>query len=426
LSAARTSAAGESIRTEGAGRISARCCVAGGGPAGVLLGYLLARAGIDTVVLEKHGDFFRDFRGDTIHPSTLENIYELGLLDAFLEVPHQVMEQIGAEVGGKFVWIADCTHLPTHCKYVALMPQWDFLNFFARTGARLPTFHLRMQTDARELIQDGERIVGVRAQTPAGPMEVYADLVVGADGRHSVLRERAGLEAKSFGVPIDVLWMKISKREGDPGQTLGRADRGVILVMIDRQTYFQCAFVIKKGGFEQIKQRGIEAFRQDVARVAPFVRDRLDEISSWDMVSLLTVRVDRLVRWYRPGLLFIGDAAHAMSPIGGVGINLAIQDAVAAANALVPAMQQGKPGIETLARIQRRREYPTRMTQRLQVFIQDNIISRVVEADVKLSPPWPMRLLNRVALLRRIPARIIGIGFRPEHIRTPQAVNRAQ
>jgi 2-polyprenyl-6-methoxyphenol hydroxylase-like FAD-dependent oxidoreductase len=398
-----------------------RCCIAGGGPAGMMLGFLLARAGVEVVVLEKHSDFLRDFRGDTIHPSTLELMHELGLLDEFLKRPHQEATHLTGIVGNIEVRIADFTHLRTHCRFIGLMPQWDFLNFVAEHAARYPTFHLQMQTDAVDLIEEGDRIVGVRANGPSGPMEIRADLVVGADGRRSTIRQRAKLEVVDLGAPIDVLWMRLSRRASDPSNPLGHFNRGKILVTIDRGDYWQCAFVIAKGGFEEIRKRGLDVFRAELAEIAPFLRDRVAELGDWSDIKLLTVAVDRLKKWYCPGLLCIGDAAHAMSPIGGVGINLAIQDAVAAANLLADRLGRGQVAPADLKKVQRRREFPTRVTQRLQIFVQNRVISRVLASQEQLTLPWPLRLLRRFPILARIPARLVGIGIRAEHIRTPDA-----
>jgi 2-polyprenyl-6-methoxyphenol hydroxylase-like FAD-dependent oxidoreductase len=396
----------------------ARCCIAGGGPAGVMLGFLLARAGVDVMVLEKHADFFRDFRGDTIHPSTLEVVHELGLLEDFLKRPHQELRELRGWVGDAMVPVADFSHLPTRCKFVVLMPQWDFLDFLARHGRKYPTFRMRMQAEVTGLIEEGGRVVGVRARTPNGALEVRADLTIGADGRHSTVREQAGLEIIDLGAPMDVLWMRLSQRPGDPKQSLGRFESGHVFVMIDRGDYWQCAFVIPKSGFDEVKRRGLEAFREEVARVAPFVRDRVGELAGWDDLKLLTVAVDRLRQWYRPGLLCIGDAAHAMSPIGGIGINLAVQDAVAAANILAEPLRRGAAAVDRLRAVQRRRELPTRLTQRAQILIQNRIISRVLAGARTTSLPLPLRLLRDWPFLRRIPARLIGLGVRPEHVRT--------
>jgi 2-polyprenyl-6-methoxyphenol hydroxylase-like FAD-dependent oxidoreductase len=401
--------------------ISVRCCIAGGGPAGMMLGFLLARAGISVLVLEKHADFLRDFRGDTIHPSTLEIMYELGLLDEFLQRPHQEVRRLGAQIGDKSVEVADFTHLPTHCRFIAFMPQWDFLDFLAEHAKRFPAFQLKMEAEARDLTVDSGVVTGLLATTPRGEIRVRADLVVAADGRHSTLRERAGLDVLDIGAPMDVLWMRLSRRSGDPGQILGRIDTGRIFVMLNREDYWQCAFVIPKGGFDEIRARGLPALRQEIAGLAPYLRDRVDELRDWSDVKLLSVSVDRLRAWHRPGLLCIGDAAHAMSPIGGVGINLAIQDAVAAANILTPRLLQGSVSQRDLEAVQRRREFPTRATQRLQMVLQNRVIGRVLASTAKMSPPFLVRLLGWMPFLRRLPARLIGLGFRPEHVSAPAA-----
>jgi 2-polyprenyl-6-methoxyphenol hydroxylase-like FAD-dependent oxidoreductase len=403
--------------------IRTTCCIAGGGPAGMMLGFLLARAGVDVVVLEKHKDFLRDFRGDTIHPSTLDVIHELGLLDEFLKLPHQKVQHLSGIIGDTSVRIADFTHLPTHCKFIALMPQWDFLNFLAERGKRYAGFHLRMEAEVTELVEDGGRIGGVRAATPAGLLTVRSTLVVGADGRSSIVRERAGLKVVDLGAPIDVLWMRLPGRPSDGAEPLGRVGAGTIFVMIDRGDYWQCAYVIAKGAAEEIKARGLEAFRSAIVAAAPQMHDRVQELRNWNDVKLLTVKVDRLARWHRPGLLCIGDAAHAMSPIGGIGINLAIQDAVAAANRLAAPLRAGAVSDDDLAAVQRRRMFPTRATQRAQVFIQDNVLSAVLKSRTTPTPPWPVRLLGHCPLLQRIPARLVGVGVRPEHVRTAEAAS---
>jgi 2-polyprenyl-6-methoxyphenol hydroxylase-like FAD-dependent oxidoreductase len=397
--------------------IITRCCIAGGGPAGMMLGLLLARAGIETVVLEKHADFLRDFRGDTVHPSTMQVMHELGLLDAFLARPHSEVRALAAQIGEELIPIADFSHLPTRCNFIAFMPQWDFLDFIAGEAKRYPTFRLLLSTDATGLIREGDRMIGVSAQGPDGPLEVRAELIIGADGRHSTLRDAAGFEVIERGAPMDVLWLRLSKSADDPGQTLGRIDAGRIFIMLDRNDYWQCAFVIPKGAIDEVRARGLDAFRAEIIDLAPFLRDRVHDLASWDDVKLLTVAVNRLDTWYRPGLLFIGDAAHAMSPVGGVGINLAIQDAVAAANILVPRMRQGMATLDDLRAVQRRRERPTRLTQRVQVLVQNRIISSVLHGTAAAKPPFAVRMLGRFPLLRRLPARIIGMGFRPEHIR---------
>ena len=399
--------------------ISARCCIAGGGPAGMMLGLLLARAGIDVLVLEKHADFLRDFRGDTIHPSTLEVLYELGLLERFLLLPHQKVSRINAHFGDLRLTVADFSFLSMHCRFVAFIPQWDFLAFIAREGARYPTFQLRVQAEVIGLIEERGDVVGIRALTPEGPLEVHVDLVVGADGRHSVVRSKAGLAVEEFGAPMDVLWFRLSRRSPDPADPIGRFERGRIFIMLNRGDYWQCGFVIAKGTRDQLQAKGLAAFRDSVAQLAPFVADRAGELQDWESIKLLTVQVDRLQQWSRPGLLCIGDAAHAMSPVGGVGINLAIQDAVAAANLLAVPLRDGRLTSDDLRLVQQRRDWPTRMTQRVQLLIQNRVIQPVLGESGRLTPPFALRLLARFPFLRRIPARLIGIGFRPEHVRTP-------
>jgi 2-polyprenyl-6-methoxyphenol hydroxylase-like FAD-dependent oxidoreductase len=399
--------------------INTTCAIAGGGPAGMMLGFLLARAGVDVVVLEKHADFLRDFRGDTIHPSTLEVMRELGLLDEFLKLPHQKVREIGGIVGDEQITFADFTHLPTHCGFIAFLPQWNFLDFLAGQAKRYPGFKLRMQAEVDDLIWDGDRVTGLGAKLPNGTLEVRADLVVGADGRHSAVRALAGLEVEDLGAPMDVLWMRLSKRPGDGTQTLGRIQAGRFFVMLDRGDYWQCAYVIPKGGFDALRAQGIEAFRKEIVALNPALADRVGEIGSWDDVKLLTVRVDRLKRWYRPGLLCIGDAAHAMSPVGGVGINLAVQDAVAAANILWEPLRKRLVSEEILAKVQKRRQWPTEMTQALQLIVQNRVISNVLTLKEAPRPPFILTLFNRFPFLRRIPARLIGMGFRPEHVHSP-------
>jgi len=382
----------------------------------MMLGFLLARAGIEVIVLEKYPDFFRDFRGDTIHPSTMEILNELGLLDEFLKLPHQEVRQLGGVVGGEEITIADFSHLNVKCPFIALIPQWDFLNFISAHAKQYPAFHVMMETEATDLVEENGRVIGIRAEARDQSLEIRADLVIAADGRHSTLRDCGGLQADSFGAPMDVLWFRLSRIAGDPGQVFGRVDQGKILIMLDRDDYWQCGFLIRKGDFENIKQRGVDAFRQDLATVAPFLSDRTSEIRGWHQVSLLTVAVDRLRQWYKDGLLCIGDAAHAMSPIGGVGINLAIQDAVAAANILAPRFQHNRVATGDLQAVQQRREPPARGIQRLQIMIQNNLITRILGHPGRMKLPWILRIARHLPILTRIPARIVGIGFRPEHI----------
>jgi len=400
--------------------INTRCCIAGGGPAGMMLGFLLARAGVGVVVLEKHTDFLRDFRGDTIHPSTLEIMHELGLLEAFLRLPHQELRTLTGLVGDTRVALADFTHLPTRCKFVALMPQWDFLNFMAERAKTYPAFKLMMGAEAADLLFSGERVTGCRVQTPDGLLDIRAEITIGADGRHSKVRARANLPVRDLGAPMDVLWMRISRRVSDPAEALGRIEAGRMLVMIDRGDYWQCAFVIPKGSADHVRQRGLLEFRSTIRDLAPWVGERVDELKTWDDIKLLTVAVDRLTSWYRPGLLCIGDAAHAMSPIGGVGINLAIQDAVAAANILAVPLRAHAMAPHYLRAVQKRREWPTRVTQAIQVFVQNRVIARALGSTQKPTPPLAAKLLNWVPWLRRIPARLLGLGIRPEHVRTPE------
>jgi 2-polyprenyl-6-methoxyphenol hydroxylase-like FAD-dependent oxidoreductase len=383
----------------------------------MMLGLLLARAGVDVLVLEKHADFLRDFRGDTIHPSTLEVMHELRVLDRFLELPHEKVHRISARIGDVVLPVADFSHFPTRCRFIAFMPQWDFLNFLAEEGRRHPGFRLRMRAEVTGLIEQSGRVAGVKVKTADGPQEVRADLVVAADGRSSLVRETAGLEVEELGAPMDVLWFRLPRRPDDAAQTMGRFDAGRIFIMINRGEHWQCGYVIAKGSLEQMRQGGLDTFRREVEALAPFAADRVGELRSWDDVKLLTVRVDRARRWYRPGLLCIGDAAHAMSPIGGVGINLAIQDAVATANLLMAPLREGRVTIDHLRGVQRRRELPTRVTQRIQVLIQNRVIRRVLGAREPQRPPLALRLLARFPLLRRIPGRLVGIGIRPEHVR---------
>jgi 2-polyprenyl-6-methoxyphenol hydroxylase-like FAD-dependent oxidoreductase len=396
-------------------QLETTCCIVGGGPAGVMLGYLLARASVPVIVLEKHSDFLRDFRGDTVHPSTLEVMYELGLLEDFLKLPHQKLTSTGGVFGDFAFKAADFTHLPTHCRFIALMPQWDFLTFLSVNAARFPSFELRMQHEAVGLIEENGRVVGVEVKTPEQSVSIRADLVVGCDGRYSVIRKAGDLEVLDFGVPIDVLWFRIGRKGNDPERLLGNFNYGKALVLIPRGDYFQAGFIIRKGSLDDLKRKGIGALREDILRIAPYLGDRVEELKDWDQIKLLSVQINRLRQWHRPGLLCIGDAAHAMSPVGGVGINLAIQDAVAAANLLARPLRDRAVTESLLARVQERREFPTRATQ----YMQTNAHKAMDQAFRNTGPlkaPWQLKAAVRAPGLQRLAGRVIGIGFRPEHI----------
>jgi 2-polyprenyl-6-methoxyphenol hydroxylase-like FAD-dependent oxidoreductase len=400
---------------------SPQCCIAGGGPAGMMLGYLLARAGVRTLVLEKHGDFLRDFRGDTVHPSTLRIMDELGLLDAFLQRPHQRLEVIGGWFGDQHVQLGDFRGLPPRYAFIAMMPQWEFLDFLADEARKLPAFALRMNANVTGLVEAEGRVVGVRGSSPDGDFEVRAGLTVGCDGRHSTVRAGAGLAVEDLGAPIDVLWFRVRRDPAELDNSLARIAPGHFVVTIDRGDYWQCAFVIAKGGADALRQRPIEEFRARVVDAGPVLAAHIaEDVRSWDDVKLLTVAVDRLTQWSKPGLLCIGDAAHAMSPIGGVGINLAIQDAVAAANLLAVKLRAGTAAADDLDAVRARRLWPTRATQAAQVGIQTNVLVPVMSgANAALDVPLPMRVLTAVPMLQRLLARLLGMGVRPEHVRSP-------
>jgi len=398
--------------------ISTACCIAGGGPAGVMLGYLLARAGVEVVVLEKHADFLRDFRGDTVHPSTLDILDELGLYEGFLKLPHEKIERLFAVVGDATVHVADFRHLPGRAKFLAVAPQWELLNFLAEAAKKYRQFRISMQAEAVDLLQEDGQVAGVVAKTPAGDLVVRATLVVGADGRHSTVRQRAGLEIEDLGAPMDVLWLSLPRRPGDEVAPLGRLVAGRMLVMIPCGDYFQCGLVVKKGAADVVRAEGLEALKRSIETIAPMFAGRMDALASWDDVKLLTVTVDRLKTWHAPGLLCIGDAAHAMSPIGGVGINLAVQDAVAAAALLWAPLSRGRITSADLAAVQKRREWPAKVTQGVQMFIQQNVIAPIL-AGGEPRPGWPFQVLDRNPILQRLPARALGLGARPEHVRSP-------
>jgi len=402
--------------------IKTRCCIVGGGPAGMMLGYLLGRAGVEALVLEKHADFFRDFRGDTVHPSTLQVMHELGLIDGFLKLPHQQLQKMEGQFGGTTVRLADLSRLKVNYPFVALMPQWDFLNFLRENGKRFASLKVMMNTDATDLIWSGNTVSGVIADTPEGPVEIHADLTIGCDGRHSIVRQRANLGVEEIGAPMDVLWFRAGRRADESENLFARLESGKMMVTFDRGEYWQCAYVIAKGQYDAVKARGLDAFRADIVGMAPILKTGMADVKTWDDVKLLTVAINRLKRWTLPGLLCIGDAAHAMSPIGGVGVNLAVQDAVATANLLAEKLVRGGPSEEELDAVRRRREFPVKMTQRMQVIAQNNIISVALKpGGGPLKVPLVMRLITAVPWLQGITARFIGLGVRPEHVNSPEA-----
>jgi 2-polyprenyl-6-methoxyphenol hydroxylase-like FAD-dependent oxidoreductase len=407
--------------------VSTHCCIVGGGPAGMMLGYLMGRAGIETLVLEKHADFFRDFRGDTVHPSTLQVMNELGLIENFLKLPHQQLQILEGQFGEDSIRLGDLGRLHVKYPFIAMMPQWDFLNFLRESGKRFASLKVMMNANATDLVWSDGQVVGVNADAPDGPVEIRAALTIGCDGRHSTVRQAADLEVEDVGAPMDVLWFRVGRSRSETERLFARVQPGKMLVTFDRGDYWQCAYVIPKGQFDAVKMRGLEAFRDNVIAMAPGLRSGIADVASWDDVKLLTVAINRLKRWTRPGLLCIGDAAHAMSPIGGVGVNLAVQDAVAAANLLAAKLvtmkdKNGCPSEQELDAVRRRRAFAVRMTQAMQVVVQNRLISLAIRPDKRpLRAPLALRIVSAFPWLQGMMARFVAVGVRPEHVHSPVA-----
>lgn len=390
------------------------CCIVGGGPAGAVLALMLARQDISVILLEAHKDFDRDFRGDTIHPSVMEIMEELGLAEKLLQLPHAKMRQIRVRTPEASVTLADFSHLRTRYPYITMLPQARFLEFIAAEAQKYPNFQLIMGANVQELIEEDGVVRGVRYRGHGGWHEVRTILTVGADGRHSRLRQLAGFESIQTSPPMDVLWFRLPKQPGDYEGGMGRIGRGHIVAMLDRGDQWQMAYVIPKGEYQEIRASGMEALRKSIVEVVPELQDRIQHLQDWSQIAFLSVESSRLVRWYRPGLLLIGDAAHVMSPVGGVGINYAIQDAVVAANVLSKPLKQGHVELHELAKVQRQRELPTRIIQAFQSFIQQQIFARVLNSNQLLQLPGWLRL----PWLRDLPARLVAYGVFPAHVKT--------
>ncbi len=396
--------------------------IVGGGPAGMMAGLLFARAGLKVTVLEKHADFLRDFRGDTVHPSTLELFHQLGFLEDLLKLPHSRLDEAYVHMAGRKMKVVDFMHLPVSAPFIAMMPQWDLLDFMATKASGYPGFELRMGTEAVDItLDEKERVSGV---TTLSEETLRAKLVIAADGRRSILRGKAKLPLEDIGAPMDVFWFRVDKPAGVGGDVFGTVQVGRFMVMIDRNDYYQCAFIFNKGQAEEVKEAGLEAFRANLRSLAPNLGKAFEQIQNWDQVKTLQVSLDRLKEWHRPGLLAIGDAAHAMSPIAGVGINIAVQDAVTAANVLAGPMMKGADPDQLLGQVYDRRIKPVKRMQAFQKFAQDNVIAPLLARTRPIEKPFlPLKIMNAMPLLRRILGHIIGMGFGREDIQSPDVFN---